>query len=149
MHTGTFSHKNTHRLICSPSDLSTVQRLSTVEWMKWLRGKSFGLVLILHTLRSPYISFILLISSAVSKVGQIHFTLSDMVWSSQSLMEFIKYMHCISEDYSGFNAYSMSALLLSKADALHCSSENWEQFNSHFGTVRDWNWHQTLWIMSY
>lgn len=66
MHTFAFSH--THSLICSTSNLSTVQRLSTAEWMKWLRGKSFGLVLILHTLRSPYISFILLISSAVSEL---------------------------------------------------------------------------------
>ena len=38
-------------------------------------------------------------------------------------------MHCISEDYSGFNTYSVCELLLSKADALNCCSEDGEQLN--------------------
>lgn len=38
------------------------------ERTKWLGGKSFGLKLIPHTPRRPYISFIHLISSAISKL---------------------------------------------------------------------------------
>lgn len=37
-------------------------------------------------------------------------------------MEFIKDMYCISKDYSGFNTYLVSELLLSKADALRTES---------------------------
>lgn len=51
--------------------------------MKWLGGKSFGLLLILHTLRRPYI-FYPFNQFCCLQVGQIFFALDDIRWSSQS-----------------------------------------------------------------
>ncbi len=65
----THTHTHTHTVAqTEPHVPLKHSALCASEWMKWLRGKSFGLILILHTLRRPYISFIHLISAAVSKL---------------------------------------------------------------------------------